>query len=218
MVLENAVRKDLFYPQDRRACRRNLGLPENGKIIGTAGALYHKRGIKALFRGFELLAAEDENLHLAVAGSRDRSSRLPSGPRVHDFGVLPLEKVPLLLNALDVAVIYNRDSSFGRYCFPQKAYEIIACGTPVVAADVGSMKGLLDGHPECLYDPDNPHSCAQALRSQLNKPTSLDLAAPSWADSSKQLEMFLARIATFMPAPTPDHTMEISKNGRTTHK
>lgn len=210
MVLENAVRKDLFYPQDRRTCRRHLGLPENVKIIGTAGALYHKRGIKALFRGFELLAAEDENLHLAVAGHRDRRNQLPNGSRVHDLGVLPLEKVPLLFNALDVAVIYNRDSSFGRYCFPQKAYEVIACGTPLVAAAVGSMKGLLDGHPEWLYEPESPQSCAQVLRSQLNKPTPLDLAAPSWTDFSKRLETFLVRIGTSMPPTTSnDNSFEI---------
>lgn len=218
MVLENAVRKDLFYPQDRRACRRDLGLPENGKIIGTAGALYHKRGIQALFRGFELLAAEDKNLHLAVAGSRDRRSQLPRGPRVHDLGVLPLEKVPLLFNALDVAVIYNRDSSFGRYCFPQKAYEVIACGTPVVAADVGSMKNLLEGHPECLFEPESPQSCAQAILSQLNKPTPLDIDVPSWSDFSRRLERLFTRVETFRHAATSDDVLEVSKDGRTVQK
>lgn len=218
MVLENAVRKDLFYSQDRKSCRRQLGLPESAKVIGTAGALYHKRGIKALFRGFELLAAEDDNLHLAVAGPRDRRSQLPSGSRVHDLGVLPLEKVPLLLNALDVAVIYNRDSSFGRYCFPQKAYEVIACGTPLVAAAVGSMKGLLDGHLEWLFEPESPRSCAEAIRSQLNKPTPLAIDVPSWSDFSRQLEKFFTRIGTFRRAATSDDVLEVSEDGRTVQK
>ncbi len=218
MVLENAVRKDLFYPQDRKTCRRNLGLPESAKIIGTAGALYQNRGIKALFDGFKLLTEVDENLHLVIAGRRDRRSRLPGGSRVHDFGLLPLEQVPLLFNALDVAVIYNRDSSFGRYCFPQKAYEIIACGTPVVAADVGSMKNLLDGHPEWLFEPESPQSCAEAIRSQLNKPTPLDIDVPSWPDFSRQLERFFTRIGTFRRAATSDDVLEVSEDGRTVQK
>jgi len=193
-VLENAVRKDLFFPQDRNHCRRSLGLPENASLVGTAGALYPERGVTALFRGFEIVASEDKNIHLALAGPRSRIHGLPRGPQVHDLGVLPLEKVPLLFNALDVAVIYNRDSSFGRYCFPQKAYEIMACGTPFIAAAVGSMKSLLDGRPELLFDPESPGSCAEALRLQLKKPTPPDLEAPGWSDFAQRLESFFLQI------------------------
>lgn len=191
VVLENAIRADLFYPQDRHACRKRLGLPENAKIIGTAGALNRNRGIDALFQGFELLAAEDENVHLAIAGPRDRHTRIPLGHQVHDLGILPLEKVPLLLNALDVAVICNRDSPFGRYSFPQKAYEIMACHVPLIAAGVGSMEDLLANHPKCLFEPENPVSLANAVRSQLTKPTVMDLKVPSWSDLAKRMEAFL---------------------------
>lgn len=193
-VLENGVRADLFYPQDRTACRRRLGLPEDAKIVGTAGALYRSRGIEALFRGFELVSSEGKNLHLAIAGPRNRLSRIPSGLRIHDLGVLPLEKVPQLINALDLAVTCNRDSLFGRYSFPQKAYEIIACRTPLVAAAVGTMKDLLAPYPECLFAPDSPESLARAIRLQLNKPTQLALEVPSWSDIAKRLETFLEKI------------------------
>ena len=196
VVLENAVRRDLFYPQDRTACRRLLGLPEDAKIIGTAGALYRSRGIRALFRGFELLAAKENNLHLAIAGPRDRCSQIPNGPRVHDLGVLPLDEVPLLINALDVAVVCNRDSLFGRYCFPQKTYEVMACRTPLVAAAVGSMKDMLDEYPECLFEPEAPQSCADAIRSQLIQPTVVDFDIPSWGDMAKRLETFLIKATT----------------------
>lgn len=194
MVLENAVRPDLFYPQDRAICRRHLGLPENAKIIGTAGALYRNRGIDALFRGFDILAAEDENLDLAIAGPRHRRIRIPRGPKVHDLGILPLEKVPLLINALDVAVICNRDTPFGRYGFPQKAYEIIACRIPLVAAAVGSMKDLLAEHPECLFEPEDPKSLVKVVRQQLAAPTVLNIDVPTWADQAQKLEAFLAKI------------------------
>ncbi len=193
-VLENAVRHDLFHSRERIACRRKLGLPEHAKIIGTAGALYENRGIQALFRGFELLDSKMENFHLAVAGPRDRRSRMPTGPQIHDLGILPFEEVPVLLNALDVAVVCNRDSSFGRYSFPQKAHEILACRTPIVAAAVGAMKDLLGNHPECLFEPENPASLANAVRHQLLTPTILDLAIPGWSDIAKRLEVFLARI------------------------
>ncbi len=218
MVLENAVRKDLFYPQDRNTCRKNLGLPESAKIIGTAGALYKERGIHALFRGFERLASMDKNLHLAVAGPRDRHCRLPSGQQVHDLGVLPLETVPLLFNALDVAVVCNRDSPFGLYCFPQKAYEIVACGTPLVAPAVGPIKNLLVGHPEWLFEPDNPQSCALAIGSQLKAPTPLHMDVPSWTDFSKRLETFFSTVDTVVPSATSNDILERLEDGRTAQK
>ena len=194
LVLENAIRSQLFRPMEREACRKQLGLPPRVEIIGTAGALYGSRGINTLYRGFEILAAENQSLHLALAGPRPSSGGIPRGKHIHDLGVLPLEKVAVFLNALDVSVICNRDSSFGRYNFPQKAYEIIACRVPLVAAAVGSMNELLLNYPDCLYVPENPAGLATAIRRQLLAKTVLEIPAPSWADSAAQLETFFLRI------------------------
>ncbi len=195
VVLENAVRHDLFYPRERIACRRDLGLPQNSKIVGTAGALRRDRGIHALFQGFELLDSKAGNLHLAIAGPRQRGGRIPTGPQIHDLAILPFESVPLFLNALDVAVVCNSDSSFGRYSFPQKAYEILACRIPIVAAAVGPMKEMFEGHPECLFEPENPGSLARAVRHQLLTPTKLDIEIPGWVDVARRLDLFLAEVS-----------------------
>jgi glycosyltransferase involved in cell wall biosynthesis len=115
---------------------------------------------------------------------------MPTRPEVVDLGTVPLKKVSYLFNALDVAVICNRDSTFGRFCFPQKAYEIIACRVPLVAAGVGSMKEFLADYPECLYEPDNPASLAQTIERQLDARITINMVAPSWVDSAKKLESF----------------------------
>ena len=194
-VIENGVRTDLFYPRHRNQCRQKLGLPEHANIIGTAGALYRTRNIDILFRAFELLAAQDDNFHLAIAGPRERRVRIPAGPKVHDFGTLPWDQVPLLINALDVAVICYRDSETGSFSFPQKAYEILACRTPIVAAAVGTMNDLLSGHPDCLFEPESPKGLVKAIRSQLSKPDIFDIGVPSWSDSAKKLGTFLESVA-----------------------
>jgi glycosyltransferase involved in cell wall biosynthesis len=191
LLLENSVRTDLFFHRDRIASRKQLGLPEEAIIIGTAGALDKSRGIHVLFRAFNSLKKYQPMLRLALAGPRSRWNPIPAGPPILDLGTLPLETVPVLFNALDVAIICNRDSAFGRYCFPQKAYEIIACRVPLVAAAVGSMKELLGDYPQCLYQPESPASLAQAIERQLEAKTVLDIAAPSWGDSAKKLECFL---------------------------
>jgi len=193
-VVQNAVRSDLFHPRDRDTCRGELGLPQGARIVGTAGALNRRRGVETLFRAFEQLAAQDDELYLAVAGPKGRGLRMPAHPRVRDLGVLPLAAVPRLLNALDVAVICNRDSAFGRYCFPQKLYEIVACDVPLVAARVGVMKELLAGCERCSYEPQNVGSLAEALRAQLAHPSLPSLSVPSWTDLSVTLGSLLQRV------------------------
>lgn len=195
LLLENAIRADLFRPMEQSICRKRLGLPVDQKIIGMAGALYESRGIRTLYRGFDILAGEDSRVHLAIAGPRPlKKNGIPIGPRVHDLGILPLETVPLFLNALDVATVCNRNSSFGRYNYPQKAREIMACGVPLVAADVGTMKEILRNRPECLFAPDDPWSFARAIRVQLAQPAKIERSVPDWSDMAVQLATFFHQV------------------------
>jgi len=194
IVIENAVRSDIFFPRDMRESRKQLGLPPDAIIIGTAGALHKNRGIDALFRGFERLASENDRIHLAIAGNRDHRTRIPSGQRVHDLGLLPQADVPLLINSLDVAVICNLDSEFGRYCFPQKAYEILSCRRPLVAADVGAMKELLAKYPSNLFMPNDPVDLSRVVRIQLQSPTVPDIPIPTWDSLAERLDIFLQSI------------------------
>jgi teichuronic acid biosynthesis glycosyltransferase TuaC len=190
MVIENGVKPDAFVPQDQTDSRRALGLPQNATIIGVAGALDSSRGIETLFSAYELLSSRHSNLHLALAGTRRSSLRMPSSARVHDLGILPHGRVPLFINALDLAVICYRQSAQGEVSFPQKAYEIIACHVPLVAAAVGSMNELLTEYPQCLYEPENTNSLVRAIERQLEQKTVVNLPAPSWTESAKKLDLF----------------------------
>jgi len=188
-VLENAVRKDMFKLLDKTLCRKKLNLPLNAHLIGTAGAIFRNRGISILLHAFQTLKPQYPDLHLVLAGPRDME--IPQLPRIIDLGILPLDQVPILLNALDVAVICNRDNDFGRYCFPQKAREIMACQVPVVAARVGSMEELLCDHPSWLYQPEDAGSLAKAISERLSDRTTDYGEIPDWSELSIQLERIL---------------------------
>jgi glycosyltransferase involved in cell wall biosynthesis len=185
-ILENAVRKDLFKPLDRDLCRKKLNLPLKGHLIGTAGAIFRNRGISTLLHAFQALKPKYPGLQLVLAGPRD--IEIPQLPGIADFGILPLDQVPILLNALDVAIICNRENDFGRYCFPQKAREMMACQVPVVAARVGSMGELFRDRPSWLYDPGSAPSLAEAIERRLNQPDTRYGEVPDWSDLALELE------------------------------
>lgn len=190
-VIENAVPEGVFLPMERAACRRKLGLPTDGLLVGTAGAIAASRGIETLFRAFAMLAGENQNVHLVLAGPCDKKTSVPKGPRVHYLGVLPPSEVPVFLSALDVSVVCNRDSAFGRYCFPQKFHESIACGVPTVAAGTEVLRDLLEDSPEHLFEPENAESLSVALRRMLIRPVVPPLKAPTWKTLGVRLEAFL---------------------------
>jgi teichuronic acid biosynthesis glycosyltransferase TuaC len=192
--LEFAVRHDLFRPLDKDTCRRSLGLPLHAVIIGTAGLLDRNRDVHLLFQAFELLKDKHPSLHVAVAGPRDGRMIIPKGSKIHDLGILPFDKVPFLLNALDVAVVCYSNDDFGMYCFPQKTREFMACNIPLIAAGVGSLKELLGNHPEWLYEPGNARSLAVTLEKRLSDPRTDYKDPPSWYDLATQLEEILARV------------------------
>jgi glycosyltransferase involved in cell wall biosynthesis len=191
-VIGNAVRPDLFFPRDKSKSRAELKLPLTAKLIGSAGSITADRGVSDMFTAFERLAAEDEDVWLVHAGPVDRETLSHSHTRIINLGSLPLEQVPTLLAALDVAVICNRDSAFGRYCFPLKFYEAVACRTPLVAAAVGDVAKLLADYPQCRYTPGNPDELAAKIKEHLRTGTFyLPLKVSSWCDRANALEAFL---------------------------
>ena len=198
-ILENAVRKDLFRPLDRSSCRRLLHLPQDGKLIGTAGALTKNRGIEYLFDAYFKLKTLHPDLHLVIAGPRDIS--IPKDERIHDLGSLPLENVPYLFNALDVAVVCIKDDTFGRYCFPQKAREIMACDIPIAASNVGSLKTMFSKHSEWLFEPESVDSLIRAVNHRLNERITNYGPMPSWSDLAKNF----SRLIQAIPADKPPY-------------
>ena len=191
-VLGNAVPRGLFFPRSKIECRKTLGLPLDKRLIGTVGAITESRGISALFEAFLRLAARDRDLWLVFAGPRDDTPRRYRHERIIDLGTIGADKVPVALNSLDVGVVCNLDSDFGRYCFPQKFYEMVACGLPLAAANVGEMKSLLARWPQLMFAPNSVTGLAECLRRQLSDPMPLSaIHVPTWEDRALELEHFL---------------------------
>ncbi len=150
------------------------------------------RGISTLFDAFEILKKKYHNMQLILAGPRDVS--IPHREGIHDLGVLPLEKVPKLLNTLDVGVICNQNNSFGKYCFPQKAREMMACDIPIVAAKVGSMVDLFKNNAEWLFPPNNPKELASVIEKRLKERLTNYGEIPDWSHIGGILEGILMEV------------------------
>ncbi|MGH8232705.1 MAG: glycosyltransferase family 4 protein [Rhodanobacteraceae bacterium] len=194
VAMPSTVDHAVFHRTDRADCRRALGLPVDAQLVGTAGGLLETRGIGVLYAAWQRMVETHPRAHLVLAGPADRGLPPPARERVHYLGMLAHADTATLFNALDVGVIYLRDTPFGRYCFPQKLYEMIACELPIVAADVGVMPHLLASTPACTYRADDPDDCTRAIAAQLDRPVQTEVKVESWSEVIAKLELDLRQL------------------------
>ena len=199
-VIQNGFDDKLFKPLNKAKCRKLLKLPKNGKIIAYAGTIQRSQGLDILIDAFKNLKNKIGNIYLVLAGKffrgEDKFIDLKQDKIIY-LGSLPQDKIVLLINAADVAVVPNPDNDFTRYCFPYKVVEYMACNIPIVATNIGDISKLLSKHKDSLCKPNNINDMANKIRIQLNKyRINYRKAAMSntWSSIAKKLDKILKQI------------------------
>lgn len=144
-VISNGVDREQFYPRDRRECRKQLGLPEAGRLLVTVAHLGQRKGHHETIKALAGLPA-DVRLVLvggpAQGGTAEGLRQVARAAGVEERLILPgrqpYDKIPLYYSAADVSVL----ASYREGC-PNAVLESLACGTPVVATDVGAVPDIL---------------------------------------------------------------------------
>ncbi|WP_417067887.1 glycosyltransferase family 4 protein [Niveibacterium terrae] len=197
LVLGNAVDDSLFRPIPKLLARERLGVDSEATLIGTAGALSVSRGFPVVLEAYGVLAQSMPSVQLLLAGPRDRQLDGLDHPGVRYLGILEPERVPFFWSALDVAIVPNIDTPFGRYCYPQKLQEVLACETPFVASAVGEVRLLLSAFPEFLATAGSVSAMVQRLAGQLDKRCVLPRSfVSSWRGRALELEAFLSEVVS----------------------
>ena len=186
--MPSTVNTQIFCQRNKIEAQRQLGLKLDKQYIGTAGGLYKDKGVEVIYNAWEQIKNEMPNVHLVLAGPFQQDCPPPVGERVHYLGALPHHEIATLFQALDVGIISILDTSFGRYCFPQKAYEMLACHLPVVVADIGEMSYLFRDSPQALFQAGHADDLAIKIRQQLQFPQQQNIAIEEWATIMQHLE------------------------------
>ena len=191
-VIPCGVNMELFWPIDKETARQQLDLNGNRRNIMFAGRIEPLKGIDKLLmamtylknkHGFRLLIiGGDEHSQYEIDRLQQLSRELNIEDSVNFLGLIKQDKLPLYYGAADVCVMPSYYESFGLV-----ALESLACGTPVVATDVGIARKVIHQGETGYVVPDNsPHRLAQKIELLLSKPEvtteSIDLMRTSVAD------------------------------------
>lgn len=169
LVARDAVRLGKFdLPLSRAEARRRLSLPQDKKIIVYSGHLFSWKGADLLAQIVEFLPAGVE-VYLVGGTSEDVlnfASRFKHD-NLHIMGQRQSEEIPLWLRAADLLVLPNsaKEKISALYTSPLKLFEYMASGTPILSADLPSIREVVSEGETVFFEPDN----AESLREEINK-------------------------------------------------
>ncbi|MFT3901068.1 MAG: D-inositol-3-phosphate glycosyltransferase [Gordonia sp. (in: high G+C Gram-positive bacteria)] len=174
---------DCFTPGPRDAARAELGLHPDETIVAFVGRIQPLKAPDVLLRAAAPLidaarAAGQPPLRVVVCGGPsgtglehptalvDLADELGIADRVTFLPPQPAPKLAQLYRAADVVAVPSYSESFGLV-----AIEAQACGTPVLAADVGGLGvAVVDGKTGALVDGHRTADWSNALEKLLADP------------------------------------------------
>ena len=187
-IMSNGIRPEVFLRGDKLSARKHLGLPLDVVLMGTAGGLSEMKGLDIVYEAWNILKNQNQNLYLVLAGKIDKNLPVPIDSHAIYLGELKEKEIGLLFQALDIGIISAHDSEFGKYCFPQKMYEMVASELPIVAAKLGAMDELLSIYPEMLFRCGDMESLVETLIFQLDNKLLSNLEVLYWLELVAKLE------------------------------
>jgi glycosyltransferase involved in cell wall biosynthesis len=149
-VIHNAERVPRSFPEGQ-PLRERLGLTHGDPLVLYQGGLSEGRNLDALVRMVPHL--QTPGVHLAFLGDgllRDPlealARRLGVSDRVHLVPAVPQAELLAFTRSADLGVIpYRPNCLNNRLCTPNKLFEFIAAGLPLVASDLPELRRFVVG-------------------------------------------------------------------------
>ncbi len=143
-VIAGAVDPDRFHPEvDGRVLRATRAIPPGAFLFGIVARIKAGRGHDLLLRAL----ADVPGVHLALIGKgegepeiRAQVDLLGLTPRVHFFGFRDAD-LPQAIRSLDASILLAEGNDAG--C--RAVLESMACGVPVIGADLPAIHDALTG-------------------------------------------------------------------------
>jgi len=154
--------------------KRELGIKNNLKIVGTVGRLVKEKGYLELFKAFKLVLEKFPETLLLIIGPEDLEKKDAFSPTiVKDYGIK--NNVIFLGERTDTDELYSLMDVFilasHREGFPRTIIEAMASKLPVVATDIRGCREAVENETTGkLVPPHDSRALAEEIIYFLNNP------------------------------------------------
>ncbi len=167
-VIPSAIDLNFWSPVNKNEARYKLNLPMNKKLLlfGAFGALSDfRKGGDLLLKSLAILNQKiskelRENIELIIFGANRSEVEIKTDFKLKYVGKINNDEIlKLYYSASDLFVLPSRKDNL-----PGTGIESHACGTPVVAFNVGGLPDIIDDKKTgSLAEPFEPESLAQEI-------------------------------------------------------
>jgi glycogen synthase len=145
-VVSNGVRLERWQPAPARVAAARAAYAGDGPMLLFSGRLVYEKGLHDVLAALPRLRRRHPGIRLVVAGKgplepvlREQARRLRLGRSVRWAGFVQDDELAALSGAADAVVVPSIYEPFGLV-----GLETAAAGTPLVAADVGGLRELVE--------------------------------------------------------------------------
>lgn len=162
LLAEELGLEELTVVRNTFPVRDDLQAPAHPKGAVYAGKIGPGRDLETVFASTAWEGRGGLTLHLM--GPRDEEPAVPGTAVVHDPGTM--EDVDRLLAEIGIGLVtLTRGPKNHQVALPNKLFQAVAVGVPVVAADLPELARVVAGHRlGALYEPGDPGSFDMAVR------------------------------------------------------
>ena len=175
LIVMNCSYRQARSAAPERRFHERLGLDANRRVVLYHGGLFPERGIEQLIAAMpEIPGADLVLMGYGVLGAALPAliAASPAADRIHLLPAVPPDELHDWVAAADVVAMPIQPSTLNhRLTTPNKLFEAMASGVPVVASDLPGMATIVT-ETGCgvLCDPTDPASIAAAIRSIVEAP------------------------------------------------
>jgi teichuronic acid biosynthesis glycosyltransferase TuaC len=167
-VMRNGVDLQRFHPLPQEQARRELGIG-GSPVLLSVGNLLGFKGHHLVIDALRQLTTSHPQLSLIIVGNGPERQRLEESarecgvlPRVMFAGVVPNDQLARWYSAADALVLASSREGWANVLL-----EAMACGTPVVATNVGGTSEVVSGVSGLLVDKRTSTAIAAAVEQLL---------------------------------------------------
>ncbi|UCE22866.1 MAG: glycosyltransferase family 4 protein [Candidatus Aminicenantes bacterium] len=154
-----------YTPSNKTKLKKEIGLPENSFVVGTAGRLVPVKGPEFLINASQTIIPKHPNTCFLFAGDGPLKEDLQkkaneAGGEKNIFFLGWRDDIEHILSIFDVFCLPSLNEGMGRVLV-----EAMAHGIPIVASDVGGIPDLVThGKNGFLVPPKNPEELAKHIQ------------------------------------------------------
>jgi glycosyltransferase involved in cell wall biosynthesis len=169
-TIRQGIYTQKFFPTSRTAMKQKLGLALDRPVLLWVGRMVGIKGLPTLLDAVRLLKRQGHKFQLVMAGNGPYAQQLQMGIRdselsddVKLLGSVSHDQLPAWYQASDICVLSSLSEGL-----PNVLREALACGTPFVSTDVGSISEIASPEYSELVPVDQPELFAQAILKVIN--------------------------------------------------